>query len=62
MIDLIFQAFNNVLDREFSEQAEVREEIKQRGSYWAASEIWKLRRQVKALRRRLAEHDERSHT
>jgi hypothetical protein len=62
MTDLIIQALKNVVDRELAEQAEVRDEIKQRGSYWAASEIWKMRRQVKALQKRLAEHDERSHT
>jgi hypothetical protein len=38
-----------------AEQAEVRDEIKQRGTYWAASEIWKLRRQVSALRKQLDE-------
>jgi hypothetical protein len=55
MRDLILEAFKNVLDREREEQALVRDEIKQRGSYWAASEIWLLRRQVKALRKRVAE-------
>jgi hypothetical protein len=35
----------------------VREEMKRRGTYWAGDEIWKLRRQVKALRERLSEHD-----
>ena len=62
MRGLIVEAFNNVLDREFAEQAEVRDEIKQRGTYWAASEIWKLRGQVKALRKQLGEQDERSRT
>jgi hypothetical protein len=62
MTDLIIQALKNVVDRELAEQAEVRDEIKQRGSYWAASEIWKLRRQVKALRKQLDEQDERSRT
>ncbi|MDN3278817.1 hypothetical protein QWJ07_31460 [Frankia sp. RB7] len=48
---LILDAFNNVLDREAAEQEEVRGEIKQRGTYWAAREIWQLRRQVRALRK-----------
>jgi hypothetical protein len=48
---LIIQAFNNVIEREFAEEAEVRAEIKQRGTYWAAAEICELRRQVAALRK-----------
>jgi hypothetical protein len=60
--DLIIQAFDAVIQRELAEEAEVREEIKQHGKYWAASEIWKLRRQVKALRKQLGEQDERSRT
>ena len=51
------QAFNNVIDRELAEEAEVREEIRQRGTYWAASEIWKLRRQVASLRKQRDEAD-----
>ena len=54
---LIMQAFNNVIDRELAEEAEVREEIRQRGTYWAASEIWKLRRQVASLRKQRDEAD-----
>jgi len=50
-------AFKNVIDREIAEENEVREEIKRRGTYWAGSEIWKLRRQVAALRRRITELD-----
>jgi hypothetical protein len=57
MKDLIIQAFNNVIDRELAEEAEVSEEIRQRGTYWAAGEIWKLRRQVASLRKRLSEHE-----
>ena len=60
MKNLMIQAFDTVIQRELAEEAEVREEIKRRGSYWAASEIWKLRRQVKALRKQLSERDERS--
>jgi hypothetical protein len=60
--DLIIQAFDAVIQRELAEEAEVREEIKQHGTYWAASEIWKLRCQVKALRKQLGEQDERSRT
>lgn len=48
---LIIQSLNNVIDRELAEEAEVREEIPQRGTYWAASEIWKLRRQAATLRK-----------
>jgi hypothetical protein len=50
--------FKKVIDREIAEEALVRDEIKQRGSYWAASEIWKLRRQVKSLRKQLGEQSE----
>jgi hypothetical protein len=55
--DLIVEAFDNVIRREFAEEALVREEIQRRGTHWAASEIWKLRRQVAALRKRLSEHE-----
>ena len=57
MGDLIVEAFNNLIKREIGEADEVREEIKRRGTYWAGDEIWKLRREVKALRKRLSEHD-----
>ena len=57
MGDLIVEAFNNLIKREIGEADEVREEIKRRGTYWAGDEIWKLRRQVAALRKRLSEHD-----
>jgi hypothetical protein len=56
MRDLILEGFKNVIDRELAEEAEVREEIGQRGTYWAASEIWKLRRQLKLQRKQLSEH------
>jgi hypothetical protein len=62
MGDLIIEAFKNVVDRGIAEEALVRDEIKQRGTYWAASEIWKLRRQVKSLRKQLSEHEARSRT
>jgi hypothetical protein len=62
MKDLIIQAFDTVIQRELAEEAEVREEIKRRGTYWAGDEIWKLRRQVKAPRKQLGEHGERSRT
>ena len=55
MMDLVIQAFDAVIQREVAEADEVREEIKRRGTYWAGDEIWKLRRQVKTLRKRLAE-------
>jgi hypothetical protein len=48
-----------LLDREFAEQALVRDEIKERGTYWAASEIWKSRRQVKSLRKQLNDRERR---
>ncbi|WP_165445787.1 hypothetical protein [Bradyrhizobium uaiense] len=35
-----------------------RKEIAQRGAYWAGDEIWKLRRQVAALHKRIAELEE----
>jgi hypothetical protein len=56
MKDLVIQAFDAVIQRELAEQAEVRDEIKQRGTVWAASEIWKLRRQVRSLRKQFSEH------
>lgn len=36
-------------NQELAEEALFRDEIKERGIYWAASETWKLRRQVKSL-------------
>ena len=57
MTDLIVQALKHVVDRELAEQAELREEIKERGNLWAAGEIWRPRRQVKALQKRRSEHD-----
>ena len=60
MRDLIIEAFKNVVDRELADEALVRDEIKQRGTYWAASEIWKLRRQVKSLRKQLSYRDANS--
>lgn len=55
---LIIQAFDAVIKREIVEADEVRAEIKQKGTYWAGDEIWKLRRQVVALRKRVAEHED----
>jgi hypothetical protein len=52
---LFMQALDAVIKRESAEADEVRGEIKARGTYWAADEIWKLRRQVAALRKRLAD-------
>jgi hypothetical protein len=52
---LIIQALNNITNQEIAEADEVRKEIAQRGTYWAGNEIWKLRRQVAALRKRLAQ-------
>jgi hypothetical protein len=39
-----------VIKRDIESEAAAREEIKQRGTQWAASEIFTLRRQVAALR------------
>jgi hypothetical protein len=57
MKDLIIQAFDSVIKREIAEADEVRKEIVQRGSYWAGDEIWKLRRQLAALRKSLAKYE-----
>ena len=51
----LVHAFKAVIDREIAGANEVREEIRRRGTYWAGDEIWKLRRQVASLRRRLEE-------
>lgn len=51
--DVIIQAFDNVIKREIAEADAVRAEIKQKGTYWAGDEIWKLRRQVASLRKQL---------
>ena len=54
---LIIQALDNVIERELAEEALVRDEIKQRGTYWAAREIYKLRRSVASLERSLRTDD-----
>jgi hypothetical protein len=54
---LIVEALKNVLDCEADERALVRDEIKQRGTYWAGEEIWKLRRQVRSLRKQLSDRE-----
>ena len=51
----IVKAFDAVIKREQAEAALVREEVVSRGTNWAGDEIWTLRRQVAALRKRLAE-------
>ncbi|MEY9880618.1 hypothetical protein [Bradyrhizobium sp. USDA 329] len=58
MRDLIVEAFDSVIRREIAEADDVRKEIAQRGAYWAGGEIWKLRRQAAALRKRIAELEE----
>jgi len=55
MKDLIIRAFDNVIKREIAEADEGARGDQRRGTYWAGDEIWKLRRQVKALRKRLSE-------
>lgn len=54
---VILEALKNVIEREIAEADEVRNEIAQRGTYWAGGEIWKLRRQVTALRKRIAQYE-----
>jgi hypothetical protein len=56
--EIIIGALDRVIKREIAEANEVRGEIAQRGTYWAGDEIWRLRRQVAALRRRLAEFED----
>jgi hypothetical protein len=57
---LIIGAFNEGFERDHREQDAVRAEIKQRGTYWAGTEIWDLRRRVASLRKQLAERDKPS--
>jgi hypothetical protein len=51
--DWIIAALERSLEREGTEAAAVRDEIKQRGTWWAGSEIARLRRAVAALRKAL---------
>lgn len=51
--DLIIGVMNEGFERDAVQRELVRGEIKQRGTYWAADEIWKLRRQVVSLRSQL---------
>ncbi len=53
--DLIIKVFDEGFARDRAEADEIRNEIKTKGTYWAGGEIWKLRRLVASLRRRLAE-------
>lgn len=53
--ELIIGAFNEGFERDQRETDAVRQEIKQRGTYWAGGEIWQLRKTVASLRKRLAE-------
>lgn len=53
--NLIIGVFNEGFERDRVERDKIREEIKQRGTYWAGSEIWELRRTVVSLRKRLTE-------
>lgn len=57
--DPIMKAFDEIIRRDIAAADEVRAEIKQRGTYWAGTEIWELRRQVASLRKRLAEHEQK---
>lgn len=56
----IMSVFNEGFERDRQQREVVREEIKQRGSYWAAQEIWELRRSVKSLRARLDRQQQES--
>lgn len=52
---LIIGVFNEGFERDRAAADKVREEVNQRGWYWAGTEIWELRRSVATLRKRLAE-------
>lgn len=63
--NLIIGVFNEGFERDRKEADKVREEIKQRGTYWAGDEIATLRRRLvsaraanEVLRRQLDEADE----
>lgn len=58
--NLIMGVMNEGFEREAAERTLVRQEIKQRGTYWAGNEIWDLRREVASLRKRLAAEKEKS--
>lgn len=53
--NLIIGVLNEGFERDSAARDKVREEIKQRGTYWAGTEIWELRRTVASLRKRLAQ-------
>lgn len=55
--NLIIGVLNEGFERDSTQRDLVRQEIKQRGTYWAGTEIWELRRQVAGLRKRLAEKE-----
>jgi hypothetical protein len=44
--DPIVKLFDMVIERELAEERAIREEIGMRGTFWAAAEIYKLRRRV----------------
>ncbi len=48
---LIIDVLNEGFERDARQRDEVRAEIKQKGTYWAGSEIWELRRQVASLQK-----------
>ena len=54
---MIIAVFDEAFQRNIAEADEVRKEIAEKGTYWAGGEIWKLRRQVAALRERLAKKE-----
>jgi hypothetical protein len=51
--ELIIGVFNEGFKREAVERDTVRQEIKDRGTYWAGGEIWQLRRRIASLEARL---------
>lgn len=55
--NLIIGVFNEGFERDSKEREKVREEIKQKGTWWAGTEIWELRRSVASLRNRLKENE-----
>lgn len=47
--ELIIRVLDEGFARDQAEEALIRDEIKQCGTFWAGHEIWQLRRQVKSL-------------
>jgi len=58
LADPIVKLFDMAIRQSFAEEDKVRAEIKQKGTYWAAGEIYKLRRRVEMFERREREKSE----